>query len=110
MESTLEAFRTELVAAGADYVCSTPLGGQIARVRFIGSFQQRDVVWDAEIVALGTEEATQFIDIGAAGPQGLAIRIGLKLERIDLPALLKTLIMVRNYRRLRSGRHAFGAY
>lgn len=109
MQTPVEMLRAELAAAGVDYLCSTPLGGTAARMRFIGQLQQREVVWDAEIIALGADEATQFIDVGAPGPQGIAIRIGLKVDRIDRPTLLKTLIMVRNYKRLRSGRHAFGA-
>ena len=38
---------------------------------------------------------------------GVKIRIGLQLERIDPQVILKTIIMVRKYRRLRTGRHEF---
>lgn len=108
MSTLVAALRAEL--AGADYLCDTPLDGSMARLRFIGRFEQRDVVWDAELIAL---EATatagaQFIDIGAPGVRGVPITIGLRVACIDRPTVLKTLIMVRNYKRLRPGRHEFG--
>lgn len=96
--------------AGMDYHCETPLDAPTARVRFIGRFEQQEVVWDAELIALAVagSESAQFIDIGTPGERGVPIRIGLHVACIDQPTLLKTIIMVRNYKRLRTGKHEFG--
>lgn len=112
MTDSLAAFRAELAARGGDYICEDTLGGRSARLRFIGRFEGEDVVWDAELVALAaTEEApVQYLDIGAPGPHGVPIRIGLAVPAIDRATLLKTIIMVRNYKRLRRGRHEFGPH
>lgn len=108
MAACVASVREEL--AGEDFLCDGPLNGPTARVRFIGHFQQQDVVWDAELIALAADGAqgAQFIDIGSPGPRGLAIRVGLRVTCIDRPTVLKTLVMVRNYKRLRPGRHDFG--
>ena len=109
VETQLADFKAELAASGADYQCLTPLDARAVRLRFIGRFRGQEVVWDAELLALGEDAAAQFIEIGAPGPQGVALHVGLRRDRIDRPTLLKTLIMVRNYKRLRPGRHLFGA-
>lgn len=85
-------------------------GGASARLRFIGRFQAEEVVWDAELIALAATEggAAQFLDIGAPTARGIPIRIGLGVACIDRPTVIKTIIMVRNYKRLRQGRHEFG--
>lgn len=108
MQDPVRELRAEL--AGADYVCDGPLGGDSLRLRFIGRYQEREVVWDAELIALAATgaETAQFLDIGAPGPRGVPIRIGLGVPCIDRPTVLKTIIMVRNYKRLRPGRHEFG--
>jgi hypothetical protein len=36
------------------------------------------------------------------------LRVGLDLQRIDRPAIEKMIIMIRNYRNLRYGRHEYG--
>jgi hypothetical protein len=92
-------------------------GGNALRLRFPGPFEGRTVTWDATFVALGDPEmragsgtsAGNFIEIGADGPNGVAIRVGLQVARIDAPTIRKTMIMIRRYRRLRRGRHDYGA-
>jgi hypothetical protein len=110
MQDTVQQLRDELAAGGDDYVCDGPLGGRGARLRFIGRYQDRDVVWDAELIALAADggAAAQFLDIGAPGPRGVPISIGLGVSFIDRPTVLKAIVMVRNYKRLRPGRHEFG--
>lgn len=107
MSILVAALRESL--AGADYHCETPLDAQIVRARFIGRFERHEVVWDAELIALAGADGAQFIDIGAPGERGMPIKIGLQVARIDQPTLQKTIIMVRNYKRLRIGRHDFGS-
>lgn len=91
-------------------------------VRFTGPFEGAQVVWDCEFVTLRAERRhhspdspgaaggrRSFIDIGAAGDRGVALRVGLDLAHIDRPAILKMMVMIRNYKRLRRGRHEFGS-
>lgn len=91
-------------------------GGSALRLRFPGPFEGRTVTWDATFVALGNPavragsgmSAGNFIEIGADGPNGVPIRVGLQVARIDAPTIRKTMIMIRRYRRLRRGRHDYG--
>jgi hypothetical protein len=86
-------------------------GGERLRLRFRGPFEGRTVTWDATLVALrrpGHPAGGNFIEIGADGPAGVAITVGLQVERIDPPTVRKTMIMIRRYKRLRRGRHDYG--
>lgn len=93
------------------------LGGSTLRLRFPGPFEGRTVTWDATFLALAaregcTEAATSvgnFIEIGEDGPNGIPIRVGLQVARIDVPTIRKTIIMIRRYKRLCRGRHDYGA-
>ena len=92
------------------YTLLEPITGDRARIRFAGRFEDHAVMWDAEILALhaaGTQ-ALPYIEIGNAGAHGRALRVGLPLARLDAPTLAKTVIMIRNYKRLRRGRMRFG--
>jgi hypothetical protein len=111
MRDLVQQLRAELATTGCeDYLCEDAPGGRRARLRFIGRYQDREVVWDAELIALAADGGTaaQFLDIGEPGARGIPIRIGLGVPCIDRPTLLKTIIMVRNYKRLHPGRHEFG--
>jgi hypothetical protein len=45
----------------------------------------------------------------APAPDGkLALTVGLNLTAIDEPTIKKTLIMIRNFKRLKLGRHEWG--
>ncbi len=104
--------RRALAAAGTDHLVLTPLPAASARVRFLGPFGGREVAWDAEFIALGTGPGgpRPFIEIAPGRGDVYLLRAGLALERMDVPAVTKAVIMVRNYRRLRVGRHVFGAH
>ena len=77
-------------------------------------------VWDCDFITLAAESARQtengagavalrnFIEIDAPAEQGVPLRVGLCLSRIDTPAIEKMIVMIRNYRRLRPGRHEYG--
>jgi hypothetical protein len=85
---------------------------------FTGPFQGHQVTWDARIVTLShaarsrpansTAELRQFIEVGRDNGGTRQLRIGLNVDRIDEPAILKTIIMIRQYRRLQEGRHEYG--
>jgi hypothetical protein len=80
-----------------------------AHIRFTGSFEGSDITWDAWLLAQGVgSSARQFIDIARSGYPLRRITIGINVAAIDQAVLLKTIIMIRNYRRLHVGRHEFG--
>jgi len=90
--------------------------GASARIRFPGPFEDRRVTWDATVTTLSawarrhpaSRALRPFIDVGPDGPRGVALTVGLNVPAIDTPVLRKTVIMIRNTRRLRRGRHEFG--
>ena len=98
-------------------------GGQAAQVRFTGCFEGKRVVWDCQFTTLAYRAAQSsysiepgstpteccFIDIGQPGSNGVPLRVGLQLACIDIPAIRKMIIMIRNYKYLRRGRHEFTA-
>ena len=114
----IAAFRTRLQNEQADYLHMTPPQDTCVQIRFIGTFAGQPVIWDAKIMTLahpgaatvGDSQAPgrhQFIDIDTDGDDIRGIRIGLSLGRIDAPAILKTIIMIRKYKRLHTGYHVF---
>ncbi len=108
-----EVVRRALYRRGVDHLVLTPLPAPRARVWFAGSFAGSEVIWDAVFIALGAEPraaARPFIEVGPGDGGVFALCAGLALERMDAPAVAKAVIMVRNYRRLRRGRHEFGAH
>jgi hypothetical protein len=88
----------------------------------VGEFLGNEIVWDATVVALlalyrerpqqaGSRKGRTlrpFIEIGESTPRGVALTVALDVNVIDEPAVLKTIVMIRNYKRLRRGRHEFG--
>jgi len=86
-----------------------------ARFTFTGPFQGQDIRWDATLVTLASSSShtteipsRPFIEIGELSPQGRVLIVGLDIPVIDEPAILRTIIMIRQYKRLRFGRHEFG--
>lgn len=116
----IAAFRARLEKERIDYLHMTPPQDACVQIRFIGTFAGRPVIWDAKIMtlvhpdaaAVGSSHAPgnhQFIEIDNDGDATRGIRIGLSLGRINEPAILKTIIMIRKYKRLHTGYHAFNA-
>jgi len=93
----------------SDFELLEPPGGQRLRCRFEGKFEGGPVVWDATLMTLREAQSQRnFIEIGELGSAGRHIDIALDLATIDIPALRKTIIMIRNYKCLHRGRHLFG--
>lgn len=90
------------------YELIEPGDGRRARIRFTGLFQGRQVVWDAEVVSLAGSARQQFIEVGRHTRYGLSLTVGLHTPVIDEPVLRKTVIMIRQYKRLGHTRHEFG--
>lgn len=118
-KTTHDSFRDTLERNGTVFTYTAPAQENCAQIRFTGSFEGRPVIWDATIMTLGHRHATgsgderahpdsQFIEIDEGDGDIRKIRIGLQLKCIDEQAILKTIIMIRKYKRLRTGRHEFG--
>ena len=108
--------------AGREYThVETPQDDHV-HIHFTGPFQGRQVIWDARIVTLEHEcrgrqsvrpsgdgpGLRQFIEVGSADDGTRMLRIGLNVERIDEPVILKAIIMIRQYKRLHEGCHEYG--
>ena len=92
-----------------------------ADFEFEGVYENRVIRWHCHLVTLagiaahtGQALQRQFIEID---PQPLShdseipqlkITVGLNVPAIDDSVIEKTIIMIRNYKRLRSGRHEYG--
>lgn len=113
MKNPVHTLRQYLGKTTHPYRIRGRLGRARAHIQFLGTFEGRDVVWDAKIYALRTARtvaARPFIDIAARGSRIIGIKVGLAVARLDVATLLKTIIMVRRYKRLRRGRFEFGAF
>lgn len=115
----IEKFRAELAREGRNYIYTNKPADDRAEIRFLGMFEGSELIWNANVMTLNYYNShraqahlpvttRQFIEVAETGNTARRITIGLDLTRIDPPALLKTIIMVRKYKRLRTGRHEFG--
>lgn len=107
---------------GEDFECLSPLPAEAVRVRFSGRCQGRAVLWDLHLQTLAhyrSERAAagfpvpaplrSFLEVFPEGGDGpWRVVVALDLPRIDAPAVRKTVIMLRNWRGLRPGRHEWG--
>ncbi|MDZ7662171.1 hypothetical protein [Thiohalophilus sp.] len=103
------------------YQALSPIDQPQVHIRFAGTFEGNEVIWDARLHTLRYEyeqsrlqqvlpPATfrQYIYIHPAQGERLPITVALNVPQFDEPAILKTIIMIHNYKRLRFGRHEFG--
>ena len=109
-----------------DYHLLQPIQPELARFRFDATFQLRPIQWQAELITLQhyydicveegiytqaeKMELQQFIDIADTETEPRPIRIALAIPQVNQASLLKTIIMLRNYKRLQTGRHSYGDY
>ena len=88
---------------------------------FEGRFDGADVIWQCELHTLASlaqrshqSSQRQFIEIQSQpvsqqqGKPVLPITIGLNVPKLDAAVIEKTTIMIRNYKRLQTGRHEYG--
>ena len=91
-----------------DYIAHSGVGENQVKVEFTGTFDQRNVVWLATIRCLpGDIGHKQYIDVQCKETEHPLVEIGLPLETIDEPAILKSILMIRHYKNLREGRYEF---
>jgi len=107
-----------------NFTAVSPLGGQTAHIRFKGPFQGEKVLWDTHLITLqeiyrqgivagkylekDTISLSQFIEINEKDAAEVTLTVGIDVPVIDTPTVLKTIIMIHNYKRLRHGRHEYG--
>ncbi len=106
------------VPGGPDCMLLSPPGGGEVRVRFEGVLQGHRLTWDGHFMTLQhawemcqpaqAGPLQQFIEVGEDGPLGRHIQVGLAVPVMDRPSIIKTVIMLRQYKRLRPGRHDYG--
>jgi len=103
----LETFRVRLNKQGVDYVCDTTLPDISASISFMGPFSGKTVVWDMTLLVTECGEKP-YIEIKQGCDGVFPVKIGLAVPVIDQPVIKKTIIMMRNYKRLALGRIVFG--
>ena len=107
-----------------DYKILSPLGGQTAHIQFKGPFQDQEIKWDTHLITLrelyrqgiaegrysekDTVSLLQYIEINEKDASEFSLTVGIDVPTIDTPTVLKTIIMIHNYKRLRLGRHEYG--
>ena len=122
-QQKVQQLEQELQRREADYIVDQVESEQACHIRFIGNFEHSGVVWHAHIQTLQqvasklrsqTSETTairlrQFIEIQQQQDH-YSVEVGLNLDKIDKAAILRTIIMIRQYKRLHAGRHEFGEW
>ncbi|MCW9013497.1 MAG: hypothetical protein OQL06_06905 [Gammaproteobacteria bacterium] len=106
---------SRLKELASEYELVDRCSAEKVRIRFIGGFKGREIVWDATISTLNEYRKSvsedfklrQFIEI-ALGENNYKLMIGLNIGEIDKAAIKKSIIMIRNYKRLHIGRHEYG--
>jgi hypothetical protein len=120
----VEAFREQLQQLGADFLCHTHLPDSRACISFLGTFQGQIVLWKMNLSTLvylnsNTSQNTlaeisdthtrPFIEIKEGSEGVFDLGVGLDLEVINEAVIKKTIIMIRNYKRLDIGLIEFGS-
>ncbi len=88
---------------------------QRVKLCFRGPYQETEVAWQATFTTLaalardegGPPAGRNFIEIRGE-PPAPQLLVGLAISAFDRPTILKTVMMIRRYKRLRPGRHSFG--
>jgi len=102
----LSEFRTQLEKAGVDYLMLEPLQPDSAHFCFTGFYQGREIIWNTELIPLKkTNQSRQSFEVGEEVNAEIPLKIILDLPCITEPDVLKSIIMIRNYKRLHAGRH-----
>lgn len=116
----VNALQIQLKKLGRDYLLVERLSDQNVDIQFVGAFQGCQVVWNATIRTIDDYyhaelkqsaddkvELRQFIEIEKR-EDSYRICLVLNLDKIDNSAIQKSIIMIRQYKRLSPGRHEYG--
>lgn len=114
--NTLDQVRTVLMEQGTDYLLLSALPASCAHVQFMGRFEGQEVLWNMHLYTLEAyaqtpDTAKTQIDPGLRGLMQIApeatqvfqITVALRVDVIDAPTIQKTILMLRNYRKLARG-------
>lgn len=114
---TAEEFYQQFVNKEKPYKCIKHHAQQV-HIQFSGDFEHQRVIWNAKIKTLKFITKTlsidkshylrQFIYIQASNDKLMPITVGLNVKNISHPTIIKTIIMINNYKSLKIGRHEFG--
>ena len=121
----LQAIRGYLQASHVEYFTDEPLGSGRLNIWFTGSYVDKDVLWKCRLYTLQQyhedyiasaridvdqpARLRQFIEVGPNTGEYCPLTVGVNLPEIDHSTVLKTIVMIRNYKSLKQGRHEFGA-
>lgn len=91
-------------------------GGDRLTVHFDGPFEGGQVLWHATLLtpaawaSLYGEKPPRgnIILVGEGIASAMELTLCLQVAKIDLPTIRKAITMVRQYKRLRRGRHEYG--
>jgi len=112
----VDEFRHKLNMSEQAYILESEIPAAKVHLRFEGVLKGVAVVWHACVQTVKEysqnspvdEDPKQFIKIEII--DGLhKLNIALNLKQIDQPALERTIIMIRKYKKLSSGYHEYGA-
>jgi len=100
--------KSQMMASSSEFLCFSELPNTLVEVLFIGRFQDRDVVWEMRLRSIGEQGKLSFMEITPDPSGNMLLKIELAVSMIDETIIKKTIIMIRNYRRIKVGRHEWG--
>jgi len=114
--SSIDSLNSLLQRNSLQYLLESELPSAKAYLKFTGPFSGGAVVWNACIQTIDeysrdheiAKDPKQFIDIHTEG-DAYFVEIGLNVPIIDKGTVERTILMIRNYKRLHLGRHEYGA-
>jgi len=114
--SSVTGLANSLLLSGEKYLLESELPASRAYIKFTGMFEGDQVVWNACVQTIEdyaqynptTNDPMQFIEIDVED-NICFLQVGLNVALIDKPTIERTILMIRNYKRLHQGRHEYGA-
>jgi len=125
MDNTLIQFKQTLIQLDQEYVLYSSLPAAEVHCKFVGLFEGCEVIWDSQIIALQHDsyppkvdnmvDKKSYIEVVVAQKKGNQtldhkLVVGLPIKLITASVILKTRIMIVNYKRLGRGWHNFGEF
>lgn len=115
-EDALAEFCQAIKMQEKTFILHTTLPSDKVYLEFEGVLDNKPVLWHACIRTMQeyanhhsvSSDPRQFINIEVLNDV-YKLEVGLNIGQIDQSAVERTIIMIRKYKRLRSGRHEYGA-
>jgi hypothetical protein len=123
--TSLQTIKRQIEKDGRGFIALSKIPALKVHVQFTGRLQNEELLWDATIQTLADyhnehfphpndrEERAKYVNsfIEVQTPQNhvAPLTVVLPVPMIDEPAIKKTIVMIRCYKRLRVGRHDFGS-